>query len=44
MTQIIEFENYCDLEDKVDKLYDTFNHVEFVKEAGMNKAEYFCTM
>lgn len=44
MTVQVSYTNFCDLEDKVDRLYDTFNHVEWLRDCGDNRAEYFCTM
>lgn len=42
MSKFIEVKNLSELEDKVDELYDSFNHVEFVGWRSDNKAEFFC--
>lgn len=42
MSRFVEVRNLSDLEDKVDELYDSFNHVEFVGWRSQNTAEFYC--
>lgn len=42
MSKFIEVTSLSDLEDKVDELYDSFNHVEFVGWSSENRAEFYC--
>lgn len=44
MSITIEYESFYELEDKVDALFDTYNRVEYIGEAGANRAQYFCAM
>lgn len=44
MSITIEYTSFCELEDKVDALFDTYNRVEYIGEAGANRAQYFCAM
>lgn len=44
MTKVVEYSDFSDLTDKVNELYETYNRVEYLREAGPNEAEYFCAM
>ena len=42
MSRIIEYSDLNDLEEKSAELYDTFSHVEYIGDVGLNKAKFFC--
>lgn len=42
MSKIIEYTDLSDLEAKSEELYDTFSHVEYVGDVGLNRAKFFC--
>lgn len=42
MSKIIEYSDLNDLEEKSEELYEEYSHVEYVRDVGLNRAEFFC--